>query len=538
MKGRLYKMANRNKKTQKKYEKSKDFDKKSRNSKKDSKDDYVREEENLKGKKSWNDAKWYIPDDKIRDQVGTYAVNTVTGIPQFIEGITGESTRTMKTPVLYGNVMEIKLFPYPGTGTSLTASYNGVSALDAACRKLYTAISSVNSKTTQYTPESLGIAIIALGELVSLISYATRLYGVAFTYNPRNRNVPNSIIDAMGITNSILDDLAYYRMQLNKLITAANNVRMLKDIKYFEKCWEIYANYYEDSSSGLAQYYVMRPAGYLRYDETSPTTGELVWVSFGASMTYTALIGHIQTCLNNLLTSSLMNYVYTDIVNYVAKEGGELLGFSYVGELYSVLPVQDLTFLTQIHNMTWGMYDLTGYKVYEDPNTLEIETTNVFNSNGGADWHLARSGDRIVDFPFTDNPSVDEKIDAVMFKTIVWDIDDNGDPLDMASPDHPVLGVELWSSDRSTSYTLENLYWFGSSIIMSDITYIMRLLRTFSVTPILYFFDIDTVNDVINIYPDADLNYFSMFGYKQLKNIFDFAFLGLFDASVKGVHPY
>lgn len=533
-------MANRNKKTQKKYEKSKKderFSSKSKRMKdKDQEDINPKDSDS----KSWNDASWYIPDEKIRQQVGTYAVNTVTGVPQYLEAVSGElPTTDGRAMVYYGDVMEIRTFPYPGTGTSLTASVNGVSALDTACRKMYTAISSVNSKTTQYTPESLGIAIIALGELVSLISYATRLYGVAFTYNPRNRHVPNKIINAMGISNSILDDLALYRMQLNKLITAANNVRMLKDLKYFTKCWDMYANYYEDSTSGLAQYYVMRPAGYLRYDELTPTTGELTWVDFGASMSYTTLIQHIQTCLNNLLTSSLMNYVYTDIVNYVLKEGGDLLGFSYVGELYSVLPVVDTTFLTQIHNMTWGMFDLSNYKIYEDPNTLEIETSDIYDKHGSdVYWRMASACDRIIDFPFSDNPSVDEKIDAVAFTTIVWDIDDTTSvPNDMAVPDHPVHSVYIHRNDGSPILIphLADL----TSVAASTLFTLMNLTNTFSVAPLWYCYTYTTSGTLtLGDYVLGSLNYFTVMQYKQLKNIFDFSFLGLFDAEVKSVKPY
>lgn len=531
-------MANRNKKTQKKYEKSKYSKKESRKymdskSKNQDVDSKVRDDDN----KSWNDAAWYIPDEKIRAQVGTFAVNTVTGVPQSIEAVSGElPTFNGRANVLYGDVMSIRTFPYPGTN-ALTSLGSGVSALDTACRKLYTSISSVNSKTTQYTPESLGIAIIALGELVSLISYATRLYGVAFTYNPRNRNVPTRIIDAMGITNSILDDLAYYRMQLNKLITAANNVRMIKDIKYFTKCWEMYANYYEDSSSGLAQYYVMRPAGYLRYDELTPTTGELTWVDFGNSMSYAALIQHIQTCLNNLLTSSLMNYVYTDIVNYVTKEGGDLLGFSYVGELYSVLPVADTTFLTQVHNMTWNMFDLTSYKIYEDPNTLQIEATDIFDMHGADPYaRMALGADRIVDFPFTDNPSVDDKIDAIMYQTICYDIDSNGKPIGIAAPDHPVKDIVVYRND-GTAISLDSIFdaTGGTLALFLDQDIIGN---TFGIAPIRYTYFYDTINEVLTTYPTGDLNYFTVMSYRQLKNIFDFSFLGLFDAEVKGVKPY
>lgn len=534
-------MANRNKKTQKKYEGSskKKFDKSSKksNNERDPKE-FQCEEDSKKRNKSWNDAGWYIPDENLRNQVGTYAVNTVTGIPQYIDTASAELVSLSGlNRVEYGDVMSITLFPYPGTGTSLTSSAPGVSALDTACRKLYTAISSVNSKTTQYTPESLGIAIIALGELISLISYATRLYGVAFTYNPRNRFVPKQVIMAMGMNDSILDDLALYRMQLNKLITAANNVRMLKDLKYFTKCWELYANYYEDSSSGLAQYYVMRPGGYLRYDETSPTTGELIWVPFATGMTYPQLIGHIQTCLNNLLTSSLMNYVYTDIVNYVTKEGGELLGFSYVGELYSVLPTYDQTFLTQTHNMTWGMFDLSGYRIYEDPNTLEIETTDIFNAWSAPAYRMANAGDRIVDFPFTDNPSVDDKIDAVMYMSLVWDIDANGKPLDIAAPDHPVLDVTIYPASGSPAVTITQCP-FVKTTMVPDYIGELNLVKTFEIAPILYPFSTDTQTNHLDIFPHGSFNYFTVFRYKQLKNIFDFSFLGLFDAAVKSVHPY
>lgn len=504
--------------------------------------------------KSWNRASMYIPDDKIRNIVGSFSYSTVTGVPTYFECDSDETSVTATTldgEVMYGSVMEIVAFPYPGTNTSTVVNARGIGALNTACRKLYSAISAENSKTTQYTPESLGIAMLAIGDLVSAISFATRLYGVAFTYNPRNRHIPKQIIKAMGIdADSLLNNLADYRNKLNVLITSANNIRMLKDLEYFNKCWEMYANYFEDSNSAMAQYYVLRPAGFLKYNEVSPTQGELTYSTFDGPesislMSYPTLLTTIEDMINRLLTSSLMNYVYTDIINYVAKKGGNLLGFSYVGELYSILPIYDATFMNQVHNMTWGYFDLSNYSISEDPASLQIAASSIVRAIGETAYErLGSSGDVMLDMPFNDNPTPDDNIDALAYTTVPWYVhyDESGaEPVltygDIAAPDHPIQFVRLWANNNRV-YTLNSNYVFNTVEEQRINDSLVKFLESFSIKPQLYI--VTTNVDANKVYKRilGSLNYFTLISYKQLKGIFNYSFLGLFDVEVKDIKPF
>lgn len=479
-----------------------------------------------------NDATWYIPDPDIRNQVGSFSMNSTIGIDTTIttECLNETTQAKMRVPSVMG------IFMNPSCGTTyrdvLGFMNSKMSAINMAARELYSKISSVNAKTTQYQPQDLAFAILAVGELESLISVAVRAYGIAFNYNQRNRDIPRAVLKATGLDpDSLLDDLAGFRMKLNKLLVPANQVVMLKNIKYLTKCWDLYANYYVDSDSPMAQTYIISPATYWLLDE-STTSGTVLKTTYihssntGNNFDYQAidLLNAIKKVTDALLTSTTFNYIYTDIRNYVSKFGGEIISFGYLPETYSVQSKFNAEFLMQIHNLrTIGVP--TGSNANDVTQSVEDNTIEYKPQfDYGAETRFL-SATNIIDFPVNCNPTPDDKINATMLMTQVKGMKtgETYSIYDVAIPDHYPVSVEVLNGEEVKMRGSN----FGSTVNPDVGTYAFYYTK-FDYAPGLWLHD--TSGQVTSIV--GDLNFYDTVQFNQLKNIFEYSYLGLFKLQI------
>lgn len=475
-----------------------------------------------------NDASWYIEDPGIRNQVGSFSMNSTIGIdtPIYNECVNDTTQASMKVPSVMG------IFLNPSCGATyrdvLGFANSKMSAINMAARDLYSKISSVNAKTTQYQPQDLAFAILAVGELESLISVAVRAYGIAFNYNQRNRDIPRTLLKATGLDpDSLLDDLAGFRMKLNKLLVPANQVVMLKNIKYLTKCWDLYSNYYVDSDSLMAQTYIVSPASYWLLDE-STSTGTRLKTTYihsshvGDDFTYNAidLLNAIKKVTDALLTSTTFNYIYTDIRNYVSKLGGETISFGYLPESYSVQAKFNAEFLMQVHNLrAIGMpigSTLNDVTQSVEDNTVEYKPQFNYSATS-----KILSATNIMDFPINCNPTPDDKINATMLMTQVKGLKagENYSIYDVAIPDHYPVRVTILSGE-TVRFSDINLISSSTQLAHGDAFDYTK----FDYAPGLYLYnETGQVTSII-----GDLNFFDAVRFDQLKNIFEYAYLGLF----------
>lgn len=532
-------MANRNKKSSKKYlEESKEFKKGKSKKGKYSKDckydskEHVSNDVTSKDGEGWNDSKWYIPNDQLRYDVGSFTMSDTIGIdtrvPNVVDGTTYHGVFNI------ASIMSIVFHPSAGIdpADALGVRTPMNNPLNVCARKLYAAISAENSKTTQYQPSDLGLAILAVGELISLVNLATRAYATAWNYNPRNRQVPRSLVRAMGMDpNSLFSDLTGFRMRLNKLLTSASNIRMLADFKYFNKCGELYSRIYTDTPEGMQNYFVPTTYTYWVLDETTtPSILRDKYIngtsSFG-DFTASQLLDAIEDIINSLLNSSTMNYVYTDIVNYVTKRGGALVSFNYIPEMIMITPVYDALFSNQIHNA----FPL---------NDTDLHNVGQNAADGTITWSLnslnlpkLENVVQLLDFWDTANPTPDYKIDSVMFKSMAENLVTSAGQItsnSIITPDHYVTDIRIVASDASTSATYPNNVLSIASAA-TTILYHERWYSKFANAPLRYYGDAtgETLHSIA-----GDVNCYTTINFEEFRNILEYAYLGLFDVESAG----
>ena len=201
-----------------------------------------------------NDPNWYFTDAGVADAAASFAFDQYLGVPFSMGLDVGSTTGVTEVDTYVPTIMSISVNPCPGDTSSIQTGIN------MAALKTYTTLSSQNAKTTAYAPQDITTLILSLGEVISVLEHIRRAFGVAFTYNQRNRSMPTKLLDSMGFNSGdFLTNLAQHRLEFNSWITAINKIPFLDNFAYLYKCADIYQGVYSDSESAMAQIVFMRP---------------------------------------------------------------------------------------------------------------------------------------------------------------------------------------------------------------------------------------------------------------------------------------
>lgn len=472
-----------------------------------------------------NDPNWYFLDKAIADQASSFSFGEFLGRVAPTGKYAGSQISEMWVPT----IMAIHVNPCPGDTNSLTTGIN------MAALKTYTTLSSMNAKTTNYAPQDLTMLLLSLGEIISVMEHIRRAFGVAFTYNQRNRALPRNLIERMGFdADDFLDHLAPYRLEFNSWVTAINKIPFLDNIAYLYKCARMYDSVYTDSDSAMAQIVFMRPYSTWRLNETKVDTGSIL------ETVYLPIIGQtwdkwrqiVTSMIQALFESATFNYIYSDVLNYSQKVGAKLLFMDYLNEGYVVVPTYNRNFMLQVHNLTPigspasvpipGTNRTVGNDVYTDTNKNKIKYTPIFSSVG--------YDTTIIDFD-TPTASVEDRIEAtryqcVLNKTVITH--ENVTYYEASGlPDHYVTHVSFDVAEDEGSVPDYDSY----VNVVKDETLGDEMERILGLTQFDWAPIIQYHNGKIHQYETyilGDLNYFTTLDVDWFKRVNDIVFQSLF----------
>lgn len=481
-----------------------------------------------------NDPNWYFADSRLMDTVSKFAFNNFLGF--------GNGVGSNDIPY----AMQIYINPAAACSMDMrTNSHNRTSGINMAALKLYTTLSSQSGKTSNYGPEDLAILMLALGDLLSFVEYGRRTLGLAFTYNNRNWNYPVNIIEACGFNESVLTDLPQKRMDFNVALNTINKISFPANIAYFFKCTNLYQNIFLDSTSPMAQSYVLIPASVWVLDEKSNPSGSVLKTKYlfsgtGATISWDTYLTTLNEMIEAIMMSSTFNYIYGDVLNYAAKSATPMLHLDLVSEDYAVIPVYNELVLTQIHNMNaWGapighqLFVDTGYKIAANTPSNDViadANTGTVRYNPAFSAKSLYTKDLYVD-ALNPDPDVNVRVDMTRF-TIRAEVDrnayKNNDPTpirvitDAALPDHYPVSFNIISAggQSDTFYTSNSSeggawYKFASKITQFDWA------------PIVYVCGDDNYLEDFMMF--GDLDYYTSIGRNYLGPVNELCYQGLFE---------
>lgn len=424
-----------------------------------------------------NNPEWRKFNDLLANQVMSFPFTTIASTNANVHVVNGGTITGDFNP---GAIMRLDVNPSIGFSDSDT------SAANQAARYLFTKLSANNMKTTQYGPQDVLMALLSLGEVVSISSYCRRALGILGTVNPRNWYYPKHVITAMGIDyNDFVEKAAIYRTRYNYIAAIASAIAFPKDIRYFESCRALFNDVFLDHTSGLAQTYMFVPATYWDLDEKAEGGSALITKTFVTPMAHDSAVSTrlfdfyldvLESVINNLMTSSTLQYLYADVLKYVGNNGGELLAIETVADDYSVLPIYSEEVLGWIENcvvMGEPCYDaLAGCtlsnNVVTDAGTNAIIykpgfkkiMNDIDSANNYGD--LTMFMEPLLNF-HTDDPGVNDRIIATRFvpgNVHILSIPNNkNDVVTQATlPDHYITHVGIMSLDPTYGKLMITMY--------------------------------------------------------------------------------
>lgn len=304
-----------------------------------------------------NDVSWYFTSKEVAEQASQLSFQSVIGL----DGI-----GNYQLP----SVTRIDLNPCPGI-TTKGVGYQGnandgslcipislsdaKSGINLMCAKQYTLLGTFTGRISAYQPNDVGIMELAISSVAELSEHIRRMFGLALTYNGRNRTIPLGLLRSMKIdVNDFVKNIAVYRMRFNVLMSRINQIPLLDNIGYIKKARDIYQRIYTDSESSMAQMFYYAPFTVWEIDEQSSPDGTIlapVPVVRGSVKTVGTLLDSLDSMITKLLESSTLNLVYADILNMSNKIKAPTWQFDYLAENYVVMPIYNKNALLQLHNL-------------------------------------------------------------------------------------------------------------------------------------------------------------------------------------------
>lgn len=501
---------------------------------------FARNDTNLSTSGRDNDPNWYFTDASIASLASSISFGEYLGVKTELGNIclksNGDSsfvTKMMGVP----SVMAIGVSPCPGN------TYNTQQGINLAALKMYSELSSMNAKATSYAPQDLIMLMLALGEIISIVEHIRRAFGVAFTYNMRNRDMPKVLLKAMGFEpDNFLRNLAPHRLQFNTIITAINKIPFLSNIAYFYKCADMYQKVYTDDTTAMSQLVLLTPHTTWKLNEKYNSNGSGLVTTAVPSANSPAIFDKwmelISGMVDELFQSATFNYIYSDVLNYSTKKGAKLLYLDYLSEGYTVVPEYNENFLLQIHNATivGEVYkptslgkNATGNDVSCNANNNMVEYSACFKATDGSALNRV-----VFDFS-TDNPSTEDIIEASRFIALAGSIQEDTDTAKTKYfygnnfPDHYFNLVYIYDIFNAAFHEITSSLVSYTSDYASNFIYTSAMLTKFNKAPYLYIIPYntsETAGEMLAVFGDVD--YYTTVNAYYIEKVNDIAMLSLF----------
>jgi hypothetical protein len=486
-----------------------------------------------------NNPAWYFTDSGVADQVSRLSIRNFLGRSLQLKNSPFSSN---VTDVTITPIYSALMMPSAGSGMSNPGILKNAGINQSGFR-LYTKLAAFTGRALTYAPQDISIMVLAMGEIISTIEFIRRAFGVAYTYNQRNRVYPRAVIRSMGIDpDNMFENFSRYRNEFNKLVTRVNQIPIPKNIAYFDKCASLYEKLYLDSDSPMAQTVITVPFKTWTLDESVSDQGSvLVTTDFAdpnSPKTVYQLLTIIGSMVDALLESSTLNVVYADILNYFNKVGGEVWLFDYLTDGYTVVPEFNIKFMMQLHNATMvGVPSYTTFELVDGVNFMtpnnDVYSNATYNSviyspawsDGVISSHTPE--DLVVDFE-TANPTPEDIIENTRFTVLTGHLRAKTGWLSGATlPDHYIAAMLITDNDgkvETAVYTTQD-----TADTPANLLSVSHALTKLDWAPLHYYAVIkdNALKYGKNIV--GDINFYTTIDRNYLRPVDDFVTLALYD---------
>lgn len=330
-----------------------------------------------------NDWTFYAINEQIAKDLGSFPYNNLSGVPVNIKHSVGKDS--------VWNGQSVAVIDYINAQLSDAQNSDGIRQ---AANQLYQFIRHKNSGARNYEPADCMMLVLAMRDIYGEFAECKRIIGLARLFNFENRNLPQTMMTALGVDyQDLIANQANYRGQLNILASRINSIAIPKYFKAFERQDFIASNVFMDSSSMRGQFYIYRKAGDYLWEPTASETGtQLTFTAKtyaltpGATVKFSTRLDRLATMIAAVTTDTDANTIAGDIL--AAFRDSEIYQLGTIDENYICQPFMDEDALAQIENsFTLNAYYSNTQGGGINKTLLNLgSTANVTQQNGMLFW--------------------------------------------------------------------------------------------------------------------------------------------------------
>nr|UDL14568.1 MAG: putative capsid protein [Picobirnavirus sp.] len=257
---------------------------------------------------------------------------------------------------------------------SIGHSADSNSAACIAAREMYGRIRANFSGSLDADAPDIMMYALALDSIHSYIAYLKRIYRTMNLYTAMNYNYPVTVLNAMGISIAMIDDIQEEAPQLwgyiNLLTNMVNKWSVPKDMALYDRHRWMNENIYLDAPKPDAQSYMYVPTGFYKVGTDSAGATKLTWTPFAPIDWNSKELYDFGLSLISALTEWDDSYTINGYILRAFPESefyrGELIA---QGEVQ--MPLYSEEVLSQIENFV-GVGSVSNMDITQNPSTNVI----------------------------------------------------------------------------------------------------------------------------------------------------------------------
>lgn len=272
-------------------------------------------------------------------------------------------------------ILSIYYCPSVGVSEDLTSPINRQAV------RFYTYLRSVQRAAASYDAADVMMYLLGIDQLYAYWAYMRKIYGIAQLFTPYNKYLPKMLLQANGISEAIVGNLADFRAYINRFALSIGKFAMPNNFDITQRHMWMNTGLYTDAKSTRAQIYQFVPAWFYQWDNTVTSGSQLTGQQFQDSTnlmnatnlkTLEDLVDFGEALLQNFNNDEDTMMISGDLLRAYGEQG--LMHVEETPDNLVILPIYDEVVLSQIENAIFAgtvrngtSSVVPGIKITQDP---------------------------------------------------------------------------------------------------------------------------------------------------------------------------
>lgn len=247
-------------------------------------------------------------------------------------------------------LMALHFIPTIGYSADLQSPFN------RQVIRFRTFLRSIQRASEAYDSADIGMYMMTMDSAYMFWALMRRAYRVALLYTPMNKYYPRQLLAAMGFDPSIADQLADFRMYINKFALSLGAFAMPQDFDINARHMWMCEGLYLDAENTRAQTYLFVPELFWTYNNTVETGSQLEpiwWQQQNTDVVTLHTLDQVKQIGTSIITAFTNDSDTALISGDVYRAyNGRVRQLDEVGDMDQIAPIYDRTVLSQIENAT------------------------------------------------------------------------------------------------------------------------------------------------------------------------------------------